>query len=198
MVTMTNLMPPATDEAAQQALATTLLANLSAFQSFARGRLRDEQLAADAIQESLLRALKSGRAPSLDGNVVVWFYRILRNVLTDLHRRRNAHAKALERFAAEESTHSFDDELQKQACACLHSLLPTLKPEYAQVLQLADLEVKPADQVAEELGVSRGNLKVRLHRARKQLRERLEQTCQACATHGCLDCTCEGGAHQHA
>jgi RNA polymerase sigma-70 factor (ECF subfamily) len=36
----------------------------------------------------------------------------------------------------------------------------------------------------------RNNLKVRLHRGRKQLRERIEQTCRACATHGCLDCIC--------
>ena len=189
MVTMINLMPP-TDEATQQALASTLLANLAAFQSFARGRLHDEQLAADAVQESLLRALKSDRAPSPDGNVVTWFYRILRNVLTDLHRRRTAQVRALERFANDKSADITDDELHKQACACLHGLMPTLKPEYAEVLQLADLDGKPADAVAEEIGISRGNLKVRLHRARKQLRDRLEQTCQACATHGCLYCTC--------
>ena len=32
---------------------------------------------------------------------------------------------------------------------------------------------------------------VRLHRARKALRLRLEETCRACADHGCLDCTCK-------
>ena len=187
---MINLMPP-TDEATQQALATTLLANLSAFQSFARGRLHDEQLAADAVQESLLRALKSDHAPLPEDNVVAWFYRILRNVLTDLHRRRATQVRALERFAHEESNDITDEELHKQACACLHALMPTLKPEYAEVLRLSDLDGKSTDVVAEELGISRGNLKVRLHRARKQLRNRLEQTCQACATHGCLDCQCE-------
>ena len=187
---MINLIPP-TDEATQQALATTLLANLSAFQSFARGRLHDEQLAADAVQESLLRALKSDYAPSPQGNVVAWFYRILRNVLTDLHRRRAAQVRALERFAHDEPNDITDEELHKQACACLHALMPTLKPEYAEVLRLSDLHGKSTDAVAEEIGISRGNLKVRLHRARKQLRDRLEQTCQACATHGCLDCQCE-------
>ena len=187
---MINLMPP-TDEATQEALASTLLANLSAFQSFARGRLHDEQLAADAVQESLLRALRSDRAPSPQAHVVAWFYRILRNVLTDLHRRRTAQVSALERFAHEEPAEITDEELHKQACACLHGLMRTLKPEYAEVLKLADVEGKPTDAVAEEIGISRGNLKVRLHRARKQLRDRLEQTCRACATHGCLDCQCE-------
>lgn len=189
MVTMINLMQ--LDDEASQALATTLLANLSAFQSFARCRLRDDQLAADAVQESLLRALKTDRAPGPDGNVVAWFYRILRNVLTDLYRRRAAQVRALERFASEQPGEIGDEELKKQACACLRGLLPTLKPEYARVLELADLDDQPMQVIAEQLGISRGNLKVRLHRARQQLRQRLEETCQVCAEHGCLDCSCD-------
>lgn len=181
---------PTSNDQMHEALATTLLANLSAFQSFARGRLHNDDLAADAVQESLFRALKSDRVPSAEGNVIGWFYRILRNVLTDLHRRRTAQVKALERFAKEPSSGITDDELHKQACACVAALLPTLKPEYAQVLQLADVEDQPARAVAEEIGISPNNLKVRLHRARQQLRQRLEQTCKLCATHGCLDCTC--------
>jgi DNA-directed RNA polymerase specialized sigma24 family protein len=54
----------------QDALATTLLSNLAAFQSFARRRIGDEQLAADAVQESLLRALKSDREWSDEDNLV--------------------------------------------------------------------------------------------------------------------------------
>ena len=186
---MITPMPTRNDQL-QQALATTLLANLSAFQNFARGRLHNEELAADAVQESLLRAFKADSLPSPEGNVIAWFYRILRNVLTDLHRRRTAQVKALERFAKEPSSGITDEELHKQACACVAALLPTLKPEYARVLQLADVEDRPARDVAEEIGISPNNLKVRLHRARQQLRHRLKQTCKLCATHGCLDCTC--------
>jgi predicted RNA polymerase sigma factor len=39
---------------------------------------------------------------------------------------------------------------------------------------------------------TRNNLTVRLHRARKHLREALSNNCRACAKHGCLDCTCAG------
>jgi len=45
--------------------------------------------------------------------------------------------------------------------------------------------------VAKELGITPNNLKVRRHRARQQLRERLEEVCRTCAKHGCLDCSCE-------
>jgi RNA polymerase sigma factor (sigma-70 family) len=182
---------PAPAPEIQDALSTTLLANLAAFQGFARRRLGDDQLAADAVQESLLRALKSEAALSHDENLLAWFYRILRNVLTDLHRRRAAQGRAMERFAAEmEIADETDDALQQTACTCFRGLLPTLRPDYAEVLQLSDLDGQPAGAVAAKVGISRNNLKVRLHRARRQLRERLEQTCQVCATHGCLNCTC--------
>ena len=197
-----NLLMPPPDEEVQTALATTLLTNLSAFQAFARRRLGDEHLAADAVQESLLRALRTERESSEEDNVVAWFYRILRNVLTDLHRRDGVQTKAMERFAHESAVaaEGQDAELHQTACGCFRGLLPTLRPEYARVLELYDLDGKPADAVAEQIGISRNNLKVRLHRARRQLRERLEQTCQTCATHGCLDCQCDsnsGGAHEN-
>lgn len=176
----------------QDALATTLLANLAAFQGFARRRLGDDQLAADAVQESLLRALKSEATLSHNENLLAWFYRILRNVLTDLHRRRSAQSRAMERFTAEmEIARDDDAALETTACGCFRGLLPTLRPEYAEVLQLSDLDGQPAGVVAAKVGISRNNLNVRLHRARRQLRERLEQTCQVCATHGCLDCQCD-------
>ena len=171
------------------ALATTLLANLGAFQSFARKRLHDDHLAADAVQESLLRALKAAPGLKDDANLLAWFYRILRNVLTDLHRRGGRERDKLDAFQHEAETP--DAETETVACACLRGLLPALKPEYADAIERLDLQEEPPEQAAEALGISRNTLKVRLHRARRQLRSRLEQTCKTCAPHGCLDCSCD-------
>ena len=119
-----------THEPLSEALATTLLTNLGAFQSFARSRLQDDSLAADAVQESLYRALKSASHLENEENLLAWFYRILRNVLTDLHRRKATQTAALERFSAEFETDP-TPELKEELCACLRGLLPTLKPETA-------------------------------------------------------------------
>ncbi len=188
---MKSLMPNPEPEL-PNALATTLLANLAAFQGFARRRVGDDELAADAVQEALLRALKAEPSLSHDENLLAWFYRILRNVLTDLHRRRAAQSRALERFTSEVAIDREEETaLEQTACVCFRGLLPAMRPEYAEVLRLSDLEGQPSEAVAKEIGVSRNNLKVRLHRARRQLRERLEQTCQLCAARGCLDCNCD-------
>jgi RNA polymerase sigma-70 factor (ECF subfamily) len=41
------------------------------------------------------------------------------------------------------------------------------------------------------LGITVNNLAVRLHRARKQMRARLEKFCRDCSTAACVDCTCD-------
>jgi DNA-directed RNA polymerase specialized sigma24 family protein len=76
-------------------------------------------------------------------------------------------------------------------CECFRELIPTLKPEYAALIERLELAEGDPAEVAGELNISRNNLKVRRHRARQALRERLEQTCRLCAEHACLDCTCK-------
>jgi RNA polymerase sigma-70 factor (ECF subfamily) len=73
----------------------------------------------------------------------------------------------------------------------MDAIIPTLKPEYAELIRKVDLAENSPANVAEELGITPNNLTVRLHRARAQLRERLVQTCQMCSKHGCLNCTCD-------
>ena len=72
-----------------------------------------------------------------------------------------------------------------------------IAPQYADVIRQIDLDEKSPEAVAETLGISRNNLNVRLHRARQQLKQRLEETCRVCARHGCLDCDCGTDAKPH-
>ena len=96
----------------------------------------------------------------------------------------------MEAFAADVDTVVVPPEDEAAICGCLEDLLPTLKPEYAEVLRALDLGEASTEELTAELGITANNLKVRRFRARKQLKERLERTCRTCATHGCLDCTC--------
>lgn len=164
-----------------------LLAHLEHFVGFARRRLGDPDLAAEAVQESLARALAHAGEIRDEDRLVAWFWRILRNTIADQGRRHGAAATAAARLAHEPP--EADDETE--ACACLHALLPSMKPEYAELIQRLDLRPEPPEQVAVSLGITRNNLKVRHHRARQQLRALLEQTCRLCAEHGCVDCTCD-------
>lgn len=165
-----------------------LLSSLEAFLGFARKRLNDPQLAADAVQDALLKALKAADTPKDSEKLIPWFYQILRRTIIDIYRRNATRSEALESFAQEQATPSTDDE--RLLCQCFRPLLSTLPRQYEQVLNAVELEGREPKQVAEDLNLTWNNLNVRLHRARAALRGRLEETCKACSVHGCLDCTC--------
>lgn len=180
-----SVMPKAED---------ALLANLNAFIGFARARLGDPDLAADVVQDSLLKALKSADQPADAEGSVAWFYRILRRSIIDLYRRRDVRDRALHRLESELSqTPSAEDT--RMVCQCFKRLLPALPAQYRTLLQRIDLDGTSPKEVASALGISINNLNVRLHRARKHLRERLQATCRVCSQHGCLDCSCHSEQH---
>ena len=141
-------------------LEQSLLANLNQFQAFARKRIADPHLAADVVQDSLLKAMKSAGTLREDENVVAWFYRILRNSIIDLYRRRATQTKAMENLALD------SPEDHAELCQCLDDVIATLKPEYAAVIRELDLKDRPMNDAAGELKTTANNLTVRLHRAR--------------------------------
>ena len=65
-----------------------LLDHLDQFVSFARSRTGDPELAADLVQECLMKALKAEHMPDEAEGVVTWFYRVLRHAIIDASRRR--------------------------------------------------------------------------------------------------------------
>lgn len=170
-------------------LEESLIENLQTFTAFARSRVGDPHLAEDVVQESLVKALKAANQPADGEDTITWFYRILRHSIIDLYRRDAARRNAMEKFERE-LPESPDAEDERVLCECFKRLLPELPDQYRELLQRIDLDGEDLEIAASDLGLSRNNLGVRLHRARKHMREALTTNCKACAKHGCLDCTC--------
>lgn len=171
-------------------LVAQFTASRAEFLAFARARLGDRELAADAVQESLLKALrKVGQLRRAEG-AKAWFYRILRRTIIDLYRRRGAQEQAASQWRHELAARP-DSAAERVVCACLERLLPALKPEHATLLRQLDLAGNDPKTVAAGLGIATNNLAVRRHRARQELRRQLEKICRACARRGCLDCDCD-------
>jgi RNA polymerase sigma factor (sigma-70 family) len=182
-----------------QRVEDAILKNLEVFVAFARKRLGDHHLAEDVVQDSLIKALAADRRPDTDEETTTWFYRILRRSIIDVYRKQGARKRALERFEKELSE-SPNEEEERELCKCFKRLLPLVPEQYRELLEEVDLKGERAEDVAATLGVTRNNLTVRLHRARKHLRKALTDNCGACSSHGCIDCACEeagedGGCH---
>lgn len=171
-------------------LERVLLAQHDRFVDFVARRLGSRPDAEELLQSAYVRALEKGVPEDVDDGIVAWFYRVLRNALVDASRRRDSERRGVERFTQEQPEVA-DGELEAAVCACVHDVLPALKPEYADVVREVDLDDRRLSEVAASRGITVNNATVRLYRARQALKKQLLRTCGACATHGCLDCGCK-------
>ena len=187
----------ATDEAslapASPEIVQRLLAGRRDFLRFLERRM-PEGAAEELLQAAFVRTLERGGAIRDAESAVAWFYRLLRNAMVDYYRKRGTEAEAQEAAGVtEEAEGEIPPDAKNAICGCMKTLLPTLKPEYAEMVERVDLAEQPLGNVAADLAISVNNATVRLHRARQALKRQLERSCGACATHGCLDCTCKHG-----
>ena len=67
-----------------------LLEQESAFRAFLRKRLSDDAVTEDLLQQSLMKAVERGHELKKSDSAVSWFYRILRNAVTDYYRSHAA------------------------------------------------------------------------------------------------------------
>ncbi len=166
-----------------------IMAQRSKFLSFVSLRV-DAALAEDILQSAYIKAMEHAGEIRDEESTVAWFYRILRNAITDSYRRQSARTRAQDAFAAEAPT-SYEPELEQTVCACIGDVIQDLKSEYREAIQQVDLDGVSVHEFAASQGTSANNASVRLHRARKDLAKRLTSVCGACAEHKCLDCTCK-------
>jgi len=168
-----------------------LLDNHARFLSFLERRVGSRDDAEDILQEAFVRSLDRTASLGDSESTTTWFYRVLRNAITDHFRRRDSRGRALDRFAAEtEVAETPDNGFEAVVCACVLSLVETLKPEYGAAIRRVDLDGTSVRGYAGEAGITPSNAGVRLHRAREALRRQLARSCGTCLTHRCLDCKC--------
>ena len=157
-------------------------------------RLGDADAAEDVLQTFMLRAIDRSEQLRDVRAVRGWLSQILASSIAD-YGRKVARQRQREVVMAPTDLDSFqdgfDEELDEAICNCLYKLLPTLKPEYAEVIWRVDLQEQPREAVAKDLGITLNKLTVRLHRGRQALKTRLEQMCLTCPVHGFLDCDCD-------
>lgn len=168
------------------------------FLQFLKRVLGNSADAEDVMQQFYLRILLRSADLQRQASTRIWLRRVLMSVLNDYRRRVVRRRRAEANFARKEAAlPPAEVDLDAFVCMCLHKLLPVLKPEYAEVLRLVDVEEMPRAAVASRLGLSLNAMTVRLHRARHAMRQALELTCETCPVHGYLDCRCNYTKRRH-
>lgn len=174
------------------ALAAVLADVHNDFLRFLKRSLGNLTDAEEVMQQFYLRVLRKSADLRRQTSARGWLRRVLMSVLSDYRRSFVRRRRAETDFALKEAAiPPTEEDIDAFVCMCLHKLLPVLKPEYAEVLRLVDLENVSRTAVADRLKLSSNAATVRLHRARLAMRQALELTCETCPVHGYLDCGCD-------
>ncbi|MBW3574028.1 MAG: sigma-70 family RNA polymerase sigma factor [Actinobacteria bacterium] len=138
----------------------------------------NEDDARDVVQEAYLRAYRSIGKFRGDAKFTTWMYRITANCAVSHLERRRRHRH--EELADDAPLADGNVERDPQARADVSELrdqlgvaLQELPPRLRAVVVLRDIYDLPHEAIAAELGISESAAKVRLHRARRRLREQL-------------------------
>lgn len=149
--------------------------------AFIASLVRDWPLADDLCQETFLRALEHEGDLADPAKARPWLYRIARNLSLDHLRQRGALAPRREELSPElqDGLASLTQALleRRQMSACVRSKLALLTPEQAGIIHLHDLAGLSHAEIAQVLEIGEGAAKVRLHRARRALKQVLEREC---------------------
>jgi RNA polymerase sigma-70 factor, ECF subfamily len=138
----------------------------------------DEQDARDIVQEAYLRAYRGLRRFRGESRFRTWLFRITVNCAST-HRatsRRHRHDRLTSEHVGLVAGGRIDPEARADTLslrADLEAALAGLAPKLRAVVVLRDIYDLSHEAIAAELGISQAAAKVRLHRARQQLREKL-------------------------
>jgi RNA polymerase sigma-70 factor (ECF subfamily) len=171
----------ATDEALMRAVREGDLARLGSLFDryhlslfdFLNRMTGNRHAAEDLVQEVFLRVLKY-RATYRDGaRFETWVFRIARNARADyFSRRESAGPLTEEAMESPDTTPGPDRQLEQESdSARLQAALMSLREDRRELIVLARFQGMKHEAIAELLGIDVGAVKVRIHRALKELRE---------------------------
>ena len=151
----------------------------------AQGLLRNPDEAEDVVQETFLKALTHLDRFEGRSRLSTWLYRVAYNASIDRLRRQGESALPSDDRETEEAgavplpqvlvEWRTPEEIliDAEAQAALDEAIQALSESLRVVFVLRDIEGLSTAETAQVLGISPGAVKVRLHRARLALRERL-------------------------
>jgi RNA polymerase sigma-70 factor (ECF subfamily) len=134
--------------------------------------------ARDVVQEAYLRAYRSIGRFRGEARFTTWMYRITANCASTYvgKRRKHRHDELVDDLVVVDTRPELDPVAQADASDLrtrLVAALDELPPKLRAVVVLRDVYDLPHEAIAAELGISESAAKVRLHRARRKLKDHL-------------------------
>ena len=134
--------------------------------------------AEEVAQDSFLKAFRSLDSFKGKSSFATWLYRITYNTAISCVRKKNYKVLSLEEFPADASDFlrsgaSEDFAENEYRKSVLAFALQRLNPEDRALISMHYIQDMDLDEIIDIVKITKSNLKVRLHRARKKMEETL-------------------------
>ncbi len=148
---------------------------------FVLGLVRDDSLADDLVQETFIKIQQNLDGLRDPAKLSSWIFRIAYNLCQDHFRKRKESALAdngMEEKTGDSEEVGLEKALERrQMGECVQDKIRLLPEPLGAVLILFDTMDLSHQEIAETLGITVENVKVRLHRARRKLKAILQEEC---------------------
>jgi RNA polymerase sigma-70 factor (ECF subfamily) len=144
---------------------------------FTKNREDAEEVAQDIFIKAY-RALKDFKGNS---KFSTWLYTIVNNTCITFLRKKKLETYSLDKEGVFEAADSLDSGMraniveQKSKVAMVNNAINLLNPDDAEIITLFYKSEQSLEEIAQILGVETNAAKVRLHRARTRLKEKMEK-----------------------
>ncbi len=146
--------------------------------------VKDPWTADDLIQETFLKVQQNLGTLKDSAKLSSWIYRIAYNLCQDHFRQRKGRKENTSLEQTENLAEGFIQEQliqkeleQREMGSCVQDQIDLLPEPLRAVLVLFDIMECSHQEIADILGITVANVKVRLHRAREKLKPILEEKC---------------------
>ncbi|MCF8357321.1 MAG: RNA polymerase sigma factor [Prolixibacteraceae bacterium] len=141
----------------------------------AKRMLVSEEMARDAVQQSMMKLWDKRRQLSRCTNIKAFVFRVVKNVcLDELKRKKAAGFDDYVAFNEKTAEHNSDFE-NSEAVSIVKLIVEKLPANQAEVIQMRDIDGLEFDEIADVLDTDVAYIRVLLSRARKTVREKLEK-----------------------
>ena len=144
--------------------------------------VRSEWLADDLVQETFIKVNNNLENVRDASKLQSWIFRIAYNLCQDYFRTQGKNPYPGSQEISEETVPARTPTIQKeleqgQMRKCVFGLVNRLPDSLRSVIILSDVSEFSQREIAEIMGITVDNVKIRLHRARKKLKNLLEEHC---------------------
>ena len=154
----------------------------SRVRAFVRSIVKEDWIAEDLTQEVFIRAFNHLSGLKDPSRAKSWLFRIAKNICTDYFRQarggRRNDTSPLDPSLVTCSSRQERAFEQQEMTECVQNHFQLLPENLRTVLWLFDVDGFTHREIAEILDIDVPNVKVRLHRARKKMREILNEHCR--------------------